>query len=213
MKFIQAFSLFEQYKNPSRSSLTDTSFITVRENLIGPSEIRTQLLQKKIMPENSPLLLVRGSTQELIYYDEKGQIVKKMPVSTAAKGFGMKEDSGQTPIGLFRIGKKINGKKYEIIIGKKPSGILLGSNQESTRKDQAGKLHQAEVLTGLIELEGLESRNRNTFGRSIYFHGTNREEKLGIKASGGCIRVSNDNILWLIKNLPDQILVYIQPGK
>lgn len=212
MRFIQSFALFEQTKNPSVKTLIDTSSITVRENMISPPEIRQQLIQKKIIPPRAALLLLRGSSQELIYYNGEGQVVKKIPVSTAAKGFGMKQGSDQTPVGLFRTGGKIAGRKYEIIVSKKPTGILLGSNQKSTRKDEDGKLHAAEVLTGLIELEGLEGRNRNTFGRSIYFHGTNREENLGSKASGGCIRVSNDNILWLIKNLPDQIFLYIQPG-
>lgn len=212
MRFLQSFALFEQTKTPVERTLLDTSSITVRENMISPPEIRKQLLQKKIITSGAPLLLLRGSNQELIYYNGDGQVVKKIPVSTAAKGFGMKQGSDQTPMGLFRTGRKIAGRKYEIIVSKKPTGILLGKNEKSSRKDEHGKLHTAEVLTGLIELEGLEGRNRNTFGRSIYFHGTNREEKLGSKASGGCIRVSNDNILWLIKNLPNQILVYIQPG-
>jgi lipoprotein-anchoring transpeptidase ErfK/SrfK len=67
------------------------------------------------------------------------------------------------------------------------------------------------VLTGILELNGLEECNKNAFSRNIYFHGTNRESKLGAPHSNGCVRVSNDNIQWMVNNIQRGTKVYIKP--
>jgi lipoprotein-anchoring transpeptidase ErfK/SrfK len=62
-----------------------------------------------------------------------------------------------------------------------------------------------------LDLDGLEDCNKNTFSRNIYFHGTNKEKFLGTPRSNGCIRVSNNDILWMISSLPEGTKVYIKP--
>lgn len=42
----------------------------------------------------------------------------------------------------------------------------------------SGKKHM-EVLTGILELSGLEPCNQNVATRNIYIHGTNKELRLG----------------------------------
>jgi len=82
---------------------------------------------------------------------------------------------------------------------------------DSSRIDQRGNKHVAEVLTGILELDGLEPCNKNSFSRNIYFHGTNKENKLGSAYSNGCVRVSNNEIQWLLNNISKGTKVYIYP--
>ena len=196
----------------SETRTINTSFLTSQGGIIAPEKIRSTLVDRGFIQNKDFLVVVRGSSQKLIVFGTDGKKLKEFPISTAAKGFGMQSDSGKTPIGLFQIGQKKLGRKGEIFVAKRPTGQLLGNNQDSTRRDEKGVVHKAEVITGFIDLVGLEDRNRNTFSRSIYLHGTNRESSLGTPASGGCIRTPNNEIIWLAKNLPDKSYVFIQPN-
>lgn len=167
------------------------------------------LTKKGTLPKEGKSLILIGNEQKL-YLIENGKITDTILVSTSGKGFGTSSDSGQTPTGLFKTGNSIIGKLYEVIIGKKPTGTILGKNISSTRVDKDGKKHTAEVLTGLIELHGQEPNNKNTFSRSIYIHGTNREANLGKASSGGCIRVASDKIIELSSKVPSGTPLYIQ---
>jgi lipoprotein-anchoring transpeptidase ErfK/SrfK len=67
-----------------------------------------------------------------------------------------------------------------------------------------------------LRLDGLEpGKNKggsvDTFNRAIYFHGTNKEGNLGKRASHGCIRMKNDEVIELFSQVPVDTLVYIQP--
>jgi hypothetical protein len=148
-----------------------------------------------------------------MYYTNGKSIIKEFKVSTGFLGFANTGDSGSTGTGLMKVSNKIQGtKEYQVIINKVPSKITLGSNMPSTRKDpKTGKTHDAEVLTGLLELEGLEQCNKNIFQRNIYIHGTNKENELGAKHSNGCIRVSNDSILYLLNSIPIGTKLYVKP--
>lgn len=53
------------------------------------------------------------------------------------------------------------------------------------------------VLTRVMWLEGLETKNRNTLARHIDLQGTNREGLLGTSDSGGGIRFANADIVEL----------------
>ena len=66
-------------------------------------------------------------------------------------------------------------------------------------------------LTGILELTGLELCNKNIYSRSIYVHGTNKEKSLGGKHSNGCVRVSNDDILFLLNSIKVGTKLYVKP--
>lgn len=196
--------LYEDFtKNQNSPEKQDTKDIT-------PLDVYNKLVSNKKIPPNSTILILIGSQQKC-YLVVDGKIKENFPVSTSAKGFGQSPESGMTPWGLFKTGKSIVGKKYEILVAKKPTGKILGPDISSSRKDEKGKVHTAEVLTALIELHGQEDKNKSAFSRSIYIHGTNRESNLGKAASGGCVRVANDKILDLVKILPDESFLYILP--
>ena len=166
------------------------------------------LFRSKII-KGQLVVIVWGPGQQMILTKDGQSAIQKIPVSTALNGFGFSSDSATTPTGFMKTGRKFLGKKYQVFVAKQPTDTILGPNEAGDRIVD-GKKHTAEVLTGLIELHGMEDCNSNTFDRQIYIHGTNRERNLGQKASGGCVRVSNNNLIWLNNNIPPNTPVFIQ---
>ena len=154
----------------------------------------SELVKTGQIDDGDPLLIIWGPYQTFFYTPNGKSSTLSGYVSTGLNGFGSEPDSNKTPLGLFDVDGIIEAKDYEVLVGKSPSGEILGPNKGSKRVDDDGKHHTAEVLTSIIEIEGLEDCNSNTFDRNIYIHGTNKEKKLGQRASGGCIRMSNSNI-------------------
>jgi len=162
------------------------------------------LVEQGIIDSGDTIALIRGLRQKL-YLSDNGTVKKEYLVSTGAKGFGNVNNSEKTPLGLCYIEKIITtDEKYESIIGGKETGVVLGPNQDGPREG-----HCAEVTTGSMVLSGAEPCNKNVENRFIYIHGTNKEKYLGKAASGGCIRVSNDDILELTDILGRGTYVYI----
>jgi lipoprotein-anchoring transpeptidase ErfK/SrfK len=171
----------------------------------------TELVQKKMIKNGEPLLILWGPNQELHYTKDGRTESINYSVSTGANGFGNTKDNKKTPIGLMKVTKKVKGKDYEVLVAKTPTGKILGPNIDSTRVDEKGNKHRAEVVTGLLELSGLEQCNSNVLSRNIYFHGTNKESSLGTPRSNGCIRTSTNAINKLINTVPVGTKVYIFP--
>jgi hypothetical protein len=175
-------------------------------------ELYSILVENQMIKNGEHMLILWGPTQTMYYTNNGINLLGEMRVSTGSWGFGNSSDNPSTSTGLMSIGRKIQAnKKYQVLVGKTPINLVLGPNMEGSRQDSEGKTHIAEVTTALLELNGLEECNKNVYSRSIYIHGTNRESKLGAKASNGCVRVSNDNVLYLIKNVKSNTKVYIKP--
>jgi hypothetical protein len=175
-------------------------------------ELYGMLVKNKKIKPNSPILIVWGPNQTMYYTKDGKNLIKQMLVSTGAWGFGNTPGNPSTSTGLMKITNKIKApKKYQVLASKTPINLVLGPNTDSTRKDENGKKHGAEVLTGILVLEGLEPCNQNTAQRNIYVHGTNKEQSLGRKSSNGCIRVSNENILFLLNTIPNGCKLYVRP--
>ena len=154
------------------------------------------LVERNIIDDGDTLLLIDGVSQK--FYLKRSDSGNEMSgkVSTGKNGFGNDSGSGTTSTGLMKV-TGISGKGLEsgtVLVGKSPTRppVVLGPMTSSPRKG-----HTAEVLTRAIVLSGMESKNANVKRRNIYVHGTNREHKLGSRASGGCIRTSSKNIIKL----------------
>jgi L,D-transpeptidase catalytic domain len=174
-------------------------------------QLYSELVKNKMITQGEKLLIVWGPDQTL-YYTQNGKTpLRTFKVSTGANGFSNEADNKETPTGLLNVRGKIKARPYEVLVSKTPTGTILGPNKDSTRVDPEGNRHTAEVLTGILELDGLEDCNKNVFSRNIYFHGTNKENLLGEPHSNGCIRVSNDAIQWLLSSVPKGTKVYIKP--
>lgn len=170
-----------------------------------------ELVNNKLINKGDETIIVWGPSQTAYLTNDGKSASKTFKVSTGANGFGNDTDNKKTPMGLLQIRGKIKARPYEVLVGKTPTGKILGPNVDSTRVDDKGTKHSAEVLTGILELDGMEPCNKNAFSRNIYFHGTNKENLLGGAHSNGCVRVSNDTIQWLIRNVDKGTKVFVKP--
>jgi hypothetical protein len=128
--------------------------------------------------------------------------VARFACSTSRIGIGFDEGSLRTPLGLFRVARKIGD-------GADVGTIFRG--RLAVGMWQPGFGGGDLVLTRILWLEGMQRRNENTIGRYIYVHGTNHEELLGRPASDGCVRLGAKDLLAVYEAMEEGGLVQIWP--
>ena len=96
----------------------------------------------------------------------------------------------KTPTGRFRIAERIGRGA--------PVGTVF-KNRRPVRATKKMLRDEDLVMTRILWLDGLGSRNANTHDRFIYIHGTNHEEDIGEPASHGCIRMRNADLVELFE--------------
>lgn len=126
-------------------------------------------------------------------YFKIGAIERIYTVSTSSRGTGCEPGSFKTPLGLFVIAEKIGGGMPDgtIFKARKPVGTWPGDLPQNVA------MEDDLVLTRILWLDGLDEENKTTYGRYIYIHGTNHEDRLGIASSCGCVRMANHDIMEL----------------
>ena len=135
-------------------------------------------------------------SEQRLYLIENSLIKASYPISTSKYGEGSIENSFKTPLGEHSI-KEMIGEEAEINtiftsrINTKRSATII--NQfEDTDNDY--------VTSRIIWLDGEEEGfnkggNVDSFQRYIYIHGTHEEGLIGTKASHGCIRMFNYDVI------------------
>jgi len=150
-------------------------------------------------------LLVDVFAQRLILLRDSG-VTDDWPVSTAAAGLDNRQDSAGTPPGLHRIHCKI-GEGLEpgmIFESRQTTGILWRSSDP----EAAGPREKDLILTRILTLDGLENGVNlgpgiDSRARYIYIHGTNHEEAIGSPESGGCVRMTNADVVALFDQVEE----------
>ena len=155
--------------------------------------------------------MVDDSEQRMYWY-KNDKLVQKFTISTAANGLGNKPESNTTPAGAHRISTKIGKNAARGAVFDK----LQNTGEIAKIYTKPNYSATALVLSRILRLDGLEpGKNKggsvDTFNRAIYFHGTNKEGNLGKRASHGCIRMKNDEVIELFGQVSVDTLVYIQP--
>jgi L,D-transpeptidase YbiS len=130
------------------------------------------------------------------------QLSLRYPVSTSAYGTGSAENSLKTPLGRFRIARKIGA-------GAPPGMVFRG--RVATGEIGTEDVSEDLVQTRILWLEGLEPQNANTYDRFIYIHGTNHESKIGTACSHGCIRMRNHDVAAFFDLVEEGDEVWIRP--
>lgn len=145
---------------------------------------------------------IKLSEQQLSLFDEAGQLLHQYPVSTSKYGAGNTNGSEKTPLGLHRIKDKLGGAMpvNEVFIGRVPHGNL----EECIQRGVA--LPDDVIMSRILWLEGMEpGRNQggyvDSYQRYIYIHGTNHEDSIGKPSSIGCIRMRNQDIVDLFRQV------------
>lgn len=147
-------------------------------------------------------ILVNISEQTLSLFDENGETLNSYRVSTSKNGVGCQNGSEKTPIGLHRIKDMIGGAMpiNEVFINRMPHGSL----NECIERGE--KLPEDVITSRIMWLEGMQpGLNQggyvDSYQRYIYIHGTNDEASIGTPASIGCIRMRNEDIVALYRNV------------
>jgi len=131
-------------------------------------------------------------------------------ISSAVKGVGQQRDSGCTPLGLHRIRAKIGAgcAVNTVFVGRRPTGEIY-SPELGIRYPE-----RDWILSRILWLSGCEPGiNRlgdcDSMQRYIYIHGTPDTEPMGQPLSHGCIRMRNDELIWLFDRvkLGTQVLI------
>jgi len=156
------------------------------------------------------VLLVSVSRQELCLYRGE-EVIKAYPVSTSKYGIGNEEGSNKTPLGTHRIYKKVGegaplGTIFKACIN---TGRIAKIYRDSTDVEEDFIITRIMCLEGLEpgvnKGEGIDSRDRR-----IYIHGTAEEGLIGKPASGGCVRMKNDDVVELFDLVKAGTLVEIK---
>lgn len=136
--------------------------------------------------------------QLLTLYGHGRRVLWQVPVSTASNGVGERSGSYQTPRGRHIIRAKIGGgaPRNTVFVGRRPTGEIYspGLRHLYPQRDW--------ILTRILWLSGCEvGRNRlgmvDTMRRYIYLHGAPDEDPMGVPSSHGCVKMRNDDIIWL----------------
>lgn len=191
------------------------------------------------LPIGTKVLIILGANQRLyeVSKDDFGSIHihDEISISTGKNGFSNIGATQTSPVGVHKITQKIGeGKPLGALFKyKKYQGIELpiytgdetklfsSTNSFSTASKDAYVLvsgpeeligKTAHVITRAFVLKGIETLNDNTFERAIYIHGTDMELLLGEPASGGCIRMGNQDIVNLFDRTRVDTFLNIIPG-
>ena len=161
-------------------------------------------------PELKMKILVDISEQRL-YLKNGEQILVSYPISTSKYGEGSKENSFKTPLGNHIIKEKIgeNAPINTIFISRinTKNVAVIENKPKNTANDY--------VTSRIMWLEGEENGiNKgpgiDSYERFIYIHGTHEEGLIGVKASHGCIRMFNVDVIDLYDRIYNGTKVIIR---
>ena len=147
---------------------------------------------------SSTEILVDISQQRLFLLDSRGDLIISYPISSSLYGEGQIENSFKTPMGNHIIKEKIGADASKNIIFKERENTgrfaKIYHNDYDSEDDH--------VTSRILWLEGTEEGfnkggNVDSFYRYIYIHGTPEEGLIGEKASHGCIRMFNQDVIEL----------------
>ena len=177
--------------------------------MLKKKKILTLLLFSAITYAESAHIEVDISEQRL-YLIENNLIKASYPISTSKYGEGSIQNSFKTPLGEHSI-KEMIGEEAEI------NTIFtsrINTKRSATIIDQYEDTDNDYVTSRIIWLDGEEEGfnkggNVDSFRRYIYIHGTHEEGLIGTKASHGCIRMFNYDVIELFKlvNIRTKVLI------
>lgn len=150
------------------------------------------------------------SQQRLYVYEDKS-ILASYPISSSSFGEGQIVNSYKTPLGKHKILTKIgtNVEKNTIFVSRE------NMNQVAEIVHERHNNENDYVTSRILWLDGLEEGhnkggNVDSFKRYIYIHGTHEEGLIGEKASHGCIRMFNNDVIELFSYIPEETEVNIK---
>jgi len=161
-----------------------------------------------------PQIRIDIAAQTLDLLDDRGGLLKRYAVSTAAKGVGEQNGSFCTPRGRHVVRAKIGaGEPFNtVFVRRRPTGEIY--------TPELGAQHPQRdwILTRILWLSGCEvGYNRlgsvDTMRRYIYIHGSPDQVPMGSPGSHGCVRMRNEDIVDLFDRIEAGTPVEIKTGE
>ena len=151
-------------------------------------------------------------SEQRLYLMENSIIKASYPISTSKYGEGSIENSFKTPLGEHSIKEMIGEEaKINTIFTSR-----INTKRSATIIDQLEDTDNDYVTSRIMWLDGEEDGfnkggNVDSFRRYIYIHGTHEEGLIGTKASHGCIRMFNYDVIELFNlvNIGTKVLIRV----
>ena len=164
---------------------------------------------------NSELLnngeIIVDISEQRLYVLANDIVLESFPISSSKFGEGSTENSFKTPLGMHTIREKIGADA--------PLNTIFVARINTEKKAEI--IHTMEdsdndfVTSRILWLDGQEQginkgEGVDSYDRYIYIHGTHEEGLIGIKASHGCIRMFNNDVIELYDMVNKGTKVYIR---
>ena len=169
------------------------------------------LFSYPIYSNANELEIIVDISEQRLFVIDKDHVKESFPVSTSKYGEGEEENSYKTPLGKHEIKEKIGeGAKINTIFVAR-----LDTKKESEIITLPQDTEDDHVTSRILWLDGLEEGvNKgpgvDSYNRYIYIHGTHEEGLIGMKASHGCIRMFNNDVIYLYDIVKKGTKVYIK---
>jgi hypothetical protein len=141
---------------------------------------------------NPHLIRISVPDQKMLVF-ENGVEIARYDVSTSKFGVGDRPGSFATPLGRMEVREKIGAGQ--------PSGMKFKSRRPTGEIVKPNTPGRDPIVSRILWLRGLESKNRLAQGRGIYIHGTAEEWSIGRPASYGCIRMRSRDVIHLFDSV------------
>tara|TARA_Y100000766_G_scaffold282658_1_gene296437 strand:+ start:1050 stop:1766 length:717 start_codon:yes stop_codon:yes gene_type:complete len=228
LSFVLLFYCFEAFSGPHKQNninmssswvqITNTLPMWVHKNSASSmwvQKVNNKLLSvsgKGVLTDNEdiPSIVIDISEQRL-YLLKNTRIIKSFPISSSKYGEGSTQNSFKTPLGIHVIKDKIG---YDV-----PKNTIFKSRINTNRPAEIIQspfdTEDDHVTSRILWLDGTEyGKNKgkgiDSYDRYIYIHGTHEEGLIGTKASHGCIRMFNDDVINLFSEVTEGTYVLIK---
>jgi len=160
------------------------------------------IVSENVDPIEVEVSILVDISEQRLYLLEKNEIIASYPISSSKYGEGSTLNSFKTPLGKHIVKEKIGtySAKNTIFIAREDTRMLANiiNDPIETKNDY--------VTSRIMWLSGLEEginkgKNVDSYRRYIYIHGTHEEGLIGSKASHGCIRMFNADVIELYNNI------------
>lgn len=118
-----------------------------------------------------------------------GRTLARFPVSTSKFGVGDGVGSYRTPIGQTFVSAKIGDHL--------PAGAVIKNRAATGERVSADAPGRDAIVSRVIWLRGMDGSTANTRDRCIYIHGSAEENRIGKRASFGCVRMRSRDVMAL----------------
>ena len=171
-----------------------------------PNKTKQRLFENTNKPE-----LVVDISEQRLYLVQNKLVLKSYPISSSKFGEGSIENSFKTPLGMHQIKEKIGEDVEE-------NTIFISRVDTQKKADIIKNTFDSDndfVTSRILWLDGMEEginkgKGIDSYDRCIYIHGTQEEGLIGTKASHGCIRMFNNDVIELFKKVKEGTKVLIK---